>query len=841
MKNILLTLFLVACSGCLTAQKLAPLKNGVQTTGNITGLDYDSATSTLYMAGQFDMIDSLPANNIAAWDGAHLNTFAGGIPGAVLAVKEMNGMVYAGGYFQTINGVTVNNVASWDGTQWNAMANGINGNDEVEYLAAYNNQLWAAGYINTNADTTVNSIAVWNGSAWAFPNPGLNFVQVSGLKVLNNLLYIFGQVRLPGLSNTVGGAAVYNGSNWQQLPYDTTGYVIMDLGLMNDTLTAATGNGMQQFVNGRWHSINTLNVNRLFNYNGHLCTVYTNNFVNHQQFYPIVNDSLGQSFGNIYTGNGDYTVNVIATLGNKLFAGGNFYLNLNANCAGILLFNGSTWSNPTFVAGSSYIDAWHYASIYTSAYDSTTGYLYVGGHFLFAGNNFSPNVGYWDGQNWHAMGKGLNDDVVQMLIYNGSIYACGYFTASGTDSMLSIARWDGAAWQPVAHPDGYIVTMYVLNGDLYIGGNFANINNVSMINVARFNGTNWQPVGGNMLTTDGVSLLSSWQGNLVATNQSGFTFNFPNIYNIITLQGGTWQNMGNDIGSPINFYNYGANFYALSNADIYTYSNNNWALYSVIYNSNLSPGGVSLLTNLNGQLIASFNSFYYGTYTVVPDTATFLWSLSTTGIYKVDTSSYYLAGYFPYLTFGSQQVTFNNTGLLTLAPPNISLTVNADTVCNYGYAHYAAISTDLTGTVQWYMPGGFPDTSTQFFPVSQYTAPGTYYAWAVITNAYGTDTAYLPDSIVVDTCTIVVQGIKQIEQADLRVFPNPANNQVWVQTGNQPVLQIQLFDLNANRLMELSGTQTSQQSFSVTGLAAGMYYVTVLTPQGRLVQKLVIQ
>jgi hypothetical protein len=847
MKNIILILISAVFLNCLNAQKLLPLKNGVQTAGSVSALDYDPATSTLYIGGTFDMIDSVPANNIASWDGTTLNTFGSGINGDVMAVKEMNGVVYAGGYYLSINDGSVNSIAQWSGTQWTAVGNGLGGYSEVQFLTTYNNQMWAAGHIKSNADTAVNDIAVWNGSEWAFPNTGLNFYGVNGLKVINNLLYVFGPVSLPGLNYSVGGAAFYNGSKWQLLPFDTAGYSINDLGLLNDTLTSACEGGMKQLVNGAWKTINNINVNKLFDYKGNLSVVYPG-LSGYEQFYPIVNDTLGQPFGNIYTGEeGNFYVSTVITSGNNLFAGGNFYQNLNTYCASLVSYNGDTWGNPALVAGGSYIDQWHYSNINSSIYDSVTGRLYVGGYFLFAGNNLSPNVAYWDGQNWQAMGNGLNATVVQLIMYEGSVYACGYFTASGADAMSYIARWDGTKWNAVADADNYVLAMYVLNGSLYIGGNFSYINNVSAVNVARFNGTSWQAVAGNNLNAnDGVSLLSSWQGNLIAANHEGFTYNSPATYNVIWIQNGAWQQMGDEISSPPSaFYTDGLGFYAFDapangNAVVYSYLDNTWGLYSIVGGSSLQAVSAASLTSVNGELIESEISFGWGTYAALPDSGHWLWELFTTGFYQIDSSSYYLAGYFPWMAIDGRTVNFNNAGVITLAPPVINIEVNTDTICKYGYVHYAPELSDLTASIEWYMPGGFPDTSTQLFPVVQYSTAGKYAALATVKNPYGSNTFYLADSIVVlDPC--VLSGVNQFEQNELHIFPNPANNQVYIETGDRPVLKIQLLDLSGKRVLSIPGSQNTEQSFNVNGLAGGMYFITVITTGGSLTEKLVIQ
>ena len=79
--------------------------------------------------------------------------------------------------------------------------------------------------------------------------------------------------------------------------------------------------------------------------------------------------------------------------------------------------------------------------------DGTGPALYVGGSFTSAGTTPASHVAKWDGQQWSALGAGLNGQVNAMAVLApasgpASLYAGGSFPGG-------IARWDGAQWVPI--------------------------------------------------------------------------------------------------------------------------------------------------------------------------------------------------------------------------------------------------------------------------------------------------------------------------------------------------------------------------------------------------------
>jgi len=136
--------------------------------------------------------------------------------------------------------------------------------------------------------------------------------------------------------------------------------------------------------------------------------------------------------------------------------------------------------------------------------------LYAGGDFIGAGGNLANHVARFDGTAWHAMGDGLNGQVVALTEYNGQIVAAGSFTASGGSTPASgVAVWNGTSWQSIGGPLFGVQKLAVLNGVLIAAGLFSLTGGD---NIAWLDGTTWRALGGG---TDGqVDALTVAGGRL---------------------------------------------------------------------------------------------------------------------------------------------------------------------------------------------------------------------------------------------------------------------------------------------------------------------------------------
>jgi hypothetical protein len=246
----------------------------------------------------------------------------------------------------------------------------------------------------------------------------------------------------------------------------------------------------------------------------------------------------------------------IAISGTNVFVGGVFQnLAGNPNADNIARWDGNTWH----ALGSGLNE--NVRAMAVSGND-----VYVGGFFTDAGGN--PNadiIARWDGNNWNAMGTGIgvsvfNNHYVNSIVVSGNmVYVGGSFpNAGGTPNANHLARWDGSSWHVVIPGLNGEVTALALSGsDLYLTGRFTNVNgNPNTNGIARWDGTTIHALGTGLDLNLGTQYL-----NTIAVSGStvfvGGTFPFStrgtpsiNLGSVARWDGNSWSSLG----APVSFW-----------------------------------------------------------------------------------------------------------------------------------------------------------------------------------------------------------------------------------------------------------------------------------------------
>lgn len=176
----------------------------------------DSATNTLIVGGKFDSIGSVPAKNIARWDGINFTALgAAGIPIEILSLVIYNNEIYA------TNGYSASNyiIYKYNGIGWSVFATA---NDNVLCLKTNNGKLYAGGNFTVIDGTLVKGIGVYDGVSWSDigggvddPNCGwCSFVE--DIEFVDTLMYVGGTFATAG-SAAVSNIAMWNGTTWSTL------------------------------------------------------------------------------------------------------------------------------------------------------------------------------------------------------------------------------------------------------------------------------------------------------------------------------------------------------------------------------------------------------------------------------------------------------------------------------------------------------------------------------------------------------------------------------------------------------------------------------------------------
>lgn len=209
--------------------------------------------------------------------------------------------------------------------------------------------------------------------------------------------------------------------------------------------------------------------------------------------------------------NGDVNALAISPAG-VLYAGGAFTTAGGTTVRGVASWNGTAWAalGPPSSGG----------TVHAIAID-TSGNVYVGGAFTnWNGNANADYIAMWNGSAWSALGTGMNNDVLDIKIYDENLYAVGRFTTAGGTAVDGIAVWNSSAWAAVSADVFNGTTRKLLfdaGGNFYIAGEFADINSDTTLKfVAYWNGQSYVSLDGGVSTTASALGLDN-DGNLYAS------------------------------------------------------------------------------------------------------------------------------------------------------------------------------------------------------------------------------------------------------------------------------------------------------------------------------------
>ncbi len=332
---------------------------------------------TLYVAGEFNYIDSLQVNNIALWDGENWHKVGNGLPNASVSCMTLyKNELYVG---VDIDSEHVNKIVKWDGQHWSALGGGMDG--VVRDIVVYKDELYVCGWFMNAGGKPVNNIARWNGTDWLPLDEGLND-EVYTMAVYNNELYVGGWFVKSGTPTnkfTANKIAKWNGEKWSRVLDITKGVGgggwVDKLYVYNDEL----------IILGLFDSINGVQVNKIALWNG----------------------SSWKPMGNIHHQEKDTYYSFSAVKYNEaLYIGGNFdsidsvYSNYYAK------WNNTKWMPSPFTTDAP-----------PGTFFVYNNFLYVGGHFNFANNINANGIFKWDGNEISKLKNGVKGYVYAIEAY----------------------------------------------------------------------------------------------------------------------------------------------------------------------------------------------------------------------------------------------------------------------------------------------------------------------------------------------------------------------------------------------------------------------------------------
>jgi YVTN family beta-propeller protein len=195
--------------------------------------------------------------------------------------------------------------------------------------------------------------------------------------------------------------------------------------------------------------------------------------------------------------------------------------------------------------------------------------VYVGGEFTDVASGGTPvaglnNIAKWNGTNWSALDKGLNDGVFYLTVLGTDIYVGGLFTDIGTggtpvSGLSRVAKWNGTAWSALDKGLNNSVSWIEKQGtDLYMTGDFTDVGAggtpVSGLNhIAKWNGTTWSALDKGLDDSAfaiAVSGSDVYVGGIFKNVGSGGTA-VVGLNNIAKWNGTAWSSLDNGFDNSV--------------------------------------------------------------------------------------------------------------------------------------------------------------------------------------------------------------------------------------------------------------------------------------------------
>ena len=230
----------------------------------------------LILAGSFQKIGDVRADNLARWDGDAWTPYSLQLrPGLAVPASATlswgDKLIFGGDGISMAGKIPVTNIAAWSDAGWSALGGGIraqetvSSGDRIPYLgvkvaalAANAGRLYAGGRFDSAGNRSARNIAQWDGQSWTSMGEGLPF-EVAGLLANGPDLYAVGAVRTTlqgGLQVSLRDAAHWNGAVWNPLESLHNPAYAIHLAYFNGALWTSSGGSLSKWNGTGWESLN---------------------------------------------------------------------------------------------------------------------------------------------------------------------------------------------------------------------------------------------------------------------------------------------------------------------------------------------------------------------------------------------------------------------------------------------------------------------------------------------------------------------------------------------------------------------------------------------------------
>ncbi len=481
----------------------------------------------------------------------------------VFALATNNDQVYAGGSLTAAGSVPAQNIARWNGTnnRWEALGGGVNG--WVRAIAVYGSYVYVGGEFTQAGGVATGPLARRDNNTQSWSSIGLITQDGSSATVSTIAVSSTGEVYVGGNFNHVAGVAVNNiarltTSGWDAMGGGVTGatpdfahvYTIVLSatkayagGIFNKAGGYAASNLAQW--DGSWHTVGggvggfNACVNAIAYTGGNLIYVggsFTeayNGVGGTLTVHSIAAWNVSTSAWSSMSGGVDIDVNALLYRGDGLYVGGRFTTAGGAPARRVAIWSGTTW---TTLKNTNEVNDGVDNNLYALAADSN--FLFLGGSFEQAGDRVAHHVAafHFTQKRWTGLGSSVNGVVNALTISGGYVYVGGRFSSANGILQAYLARWQIATHKWFIAGTGEEITgcsgtacipevntILIVANDLYIGGNFTKIGSSLIVNgIARFNegDSQWHALGSGVASGAGISAvvrdIALWNGQIFA-------------------------------------------------------------------------------------------------------------------------------------------------------------------------------------------------------------------------------------------------------------------------------------------------------------------------------------
>jgi gliding motility-associated-like protein len=414
----------------------------------------------------------------------------------------------------------------------------------------------------------------------------------------------------------------------------------------------------------------------------------------------------------------------------------------------VFLFNTSLKAQTWELVGGQLSNWNHSRRVFCLTTDTVNNLLYAGGGFLNLSSTTDTvhNIAVWDGSAWKSVGKGANDSVYAITLYNGGVYVAGKFTTVGGVSANRVANLNGSTFSSLGNGVGntaknVVRSMAVYNGELYVAGYFSVADGIPVNNIAKWNGSSWSDVGGGI--NNAVYALAVSNGKLYAggvfTKAGGSAMN-----NIAAWDGSSWSALSSGTNNAVwALEYYGGKLYA---AGKFNTAGGTIVNYVGIWDGSTWTSAAGLSSPVCGLKKIGALLYAAGTFSL-PSSGVVNWNGSVWS--PMESGTDYTARCFENYggkihAGGDFDVAGGNytgpTARWNPLAPHSAFIVSNTSFCHNDCVHFTDQTINSPVSWSWNFPGGTPGTSNIQNPGPIcYNTPGVFPVYLTTTNSSGID------------------------------------------------------------------------------------------------------